>query len=1029
MSLAKQTLFIPLGQGLRTDVDAKLLPLGPATQQENVLWTALAGDGTLVKRPGYTAMGTQYVGSSSAMPPPWQFAQHKGATLALSKAGVRPVGIYSPAIGKWSTSPALQTDVNNGPQSRLRGPLLATRSSVFRSASASGLTSNATNVDVATDGTFALVAWTNTSGSQTIQARVLELATGKMLFADTAVTGGVGSIGIPKAAYANGFFSLVWTVTSGSITEIHWSSANLAAGNGAPSGNQVLATGLVSNIFDMQAQGTNVQIITGTAGNATRIVYPGGSPVSHVNTNILNHGGGAISAQNAWVTDLGGSGKQAIISADGSGLTLHYDIASGTAASSTVLDATITSAFTMTAHTLNSTGDVMAIAQIVSPNQALRLAWKVGASVSAKTWLNSISLKTKTFLHNADFYVGVCNESVTQGANFIIRVPGVFQGSALDTADYTQAPSARYCTNVAPNGDGTLAGVTSTGVSTLISATLVRTREYTTAVGVQFDIGVDLVNLTFDPTAVGAAREYADSTYTCGGILAAFDGLTYAEEGFHAYPENPVVTGQNAGSMTASGVYYYAGCYRYTDNQGRIHRSDLSPIAQVTLSGSQHGANIVVKTLKLTGRPGACAIELYRVRNAGDTPNLLYLNQVVANDETVDTVTINDQASDASMGTAMPAYTTDDPNQVAALPSGPPPTPLALALFQGRLAVVVADDPTLIRPNLPLTDFDGKGWPIWALDGTGGIRIEDQHGNLTGLAAMDDKLLAFKNDAVYVLTGAGPDVTGNGIWNTPAFVCTGIGCGQPRSILETPDGVIFRTTSGRAGYYMINRGLSLQYIGSPVEGYLNDPIVDAVYLAGQSRAMFFTSTGRTHVLDMSNHGEVPTWTTFVGQAATCAGIFNGLPVYQRSGFSTLAPLTEDATGTVWSENGAQNDEYVLTPWLSLNMLKGYERFFKLQGVGQFVGRHVVTVTMYLNFDDSTIVDTRTILVGATGPTSDWNAWEFKHSTKASAFRFGIRCSKYSGDGSDTAGANITGISIEWGGKQGMRKVPSGNRLT
>jgi hypothetical protein len=138
---------------------------------------------------------------------------------------------------------------------------------------------------------------------------------------------------------------------------------------------------------------------------------------------------------------------------------------------------------------------------------------------------------------------------------------------------------------------------------------------------------------------------------------------------------------------------------------------------------------------------------------------------------------------------------------------------------------------------------------------------------------------------------------------------------------------------------------------------------------------------------------------------------------------------EDATGTVWDELGAPNDEFVLTPWISAAGLKGYERFYLLQGVGTFVGQHTVTVTMYVNFDMTTPFSTTSRVIGPTGVTSDWNAWEHKHPSKFSSFRFGIRCSKVPADPADTAGANINAIVITWGKKTGQRKLPFGNRLT
>src|SRR6185312_15456361 len=679
----------------------------------------------------------------------------------------------------------------------------------------------------------------------------------------------------------------------------------------------------------------------------------------------------------------------------------------------------------LAAHTTSAsaTGE-FAIVYQTPGSSTLNLGWRTNAhGASSKVWFNDGAhvLLSKTFAHGGDFYALIGYQSQTQGTHFVIRVPVL----PSDPADYTQAPSARFCSEKGENFFGSLTSVVPLSGSQLVAGTIVRTRELVTPGGTIFDTGVDLVTITFDPVT-GTSREYADSTYVCGGLLGAFDGQTFAEEAFHVFPEDPVVTQTSGGSMTLLGTYLVCSVFKYIDANGRVHRSAPSNPVSVTLTGPNRAISIVQNTLKLTGRPGQVAIEFYRVKNAGDTQLTLSLLKVIANDETAATVNTTDGSSDASMATAMPIYTTG-----GVLENGPPVTPLALAVYNQQLAAVLADDPTLIQISLPLTDFDGEGWPIFDNAQVSAVRIEDAHGPLVGLAGMDDKLLAFKADAVYALAGQGPDITGNGSWPVPAFVCIGTGCSQPRSILETPDGVIFRSTSGRAGYYLVNRGLSLEYIGAPAQAYLGDTIVDAVYVASKSRAMFFTAQGRTHVYDQALSAKVgqPMWTTFTSQAAAAAGLFNGLPIYQQAGQTAFSVLAEDATGSVWDENGTPNDEYVVTPWLSLASLKGYLRFYKVQGLGQTIAAHLLTVTMWVDFDDSAPFAQQSIQIGGAGPTADWNDWRFQFPTKRTAVRFGIRCARTPGDRDDDAAANISGIVIEYGVKTGLRKVPAANTTT
>jgi hypothetical protein len=1028
--LDKSEITIPLGMGLRTDVDEKLLPVGKVSQLENMYW--LRQD-EMTKRPGSVAVGSQYISASPAvMPTPWQLGTLKGSLVSLSKAGPRPVGAYSPALDKFSAPQAITNDGPAGIVSKLRGPLLVTRAPVFRSQASTGATFNE-SPDIATDGTFALVAWIGNDGLQThVYAKIVEVATGKTLFFSTLDTGAVLQA---KARYANGFFSAVWNSGGGVLNEAHWASAAIAAGTGTPSANIVLANdfnGAPYN-YDLTVVGNNVLLVYGGSSKTNLVMWPGGSPASLTAKEIKTPTSTTIPPGTvAWVDDLGGTGVLSLSICNANGVQTFENINTGTGISTAVqtLDAgTIGPIITMAAHTLSPFVPAIEHAIVYQTFTTLKLATHTAASGNlSTTWINSASLMSRTFAHNGDFYALIAYESTVQGTYFAIRVP---TNGINDPVDMTRAPSARFATALAQgltgsvNGHATTTSVVVLNGSTLLSAAVIRTGliEQPGLNGL-FDTGVDLLTLAFDTTAVGGAKEHADSLYACGGVMGQFDGQAYAEEGFHLRPEAPTLTGTTGGALTALGSYVYSGCFRYDDANGRRHRSRPSNLSPVTLTAGQGSVSVVFKTLKLHGRPGSVVLEVYRTANAGDPATALVLVGIVANNETVDTVTFLDTVSDQNANESQDLYTNG-----GIFPNETPPVPLALTPYLGGLAVVDADDPTLIWISLPLQALDGPQGPQFI--SASQVRIDDQHGPIAALAAMDDKLIAFKGDAVYVITGPGPNADGSGgQWSTPNFVAIGTGCVQPRSVCEVPDGIMFRCNSNRAGYYLLDRGLSLSYLGSPVQAYVGDTVVDAVHFPLTQRTHIFTTAGRTQVLDhaISKLAGEPMWNTYTNQAAVAAGSYNGRPVYQF-GFAHMALMREDATGTVWDELGSPNDEYVLTPWISAAGLKGYERFYLLQGVGTFVGQHTVTVTMYVNFDMTVPFSTTSRVIGPSGTTSDWNAWEHKHPSKFSSFRFGIRCSKVPADPADTAGANINAIVITWGRKIGQRKVPFGNRLT
>lgn len=1031
MPLNKQALEIPLGQGLETDVDPKLLPAGKSTQLENCEWTET---GEVTKRPGSVTFGNNYVtsGSPAPMPPAWQLAQYKGSTVELSQAGPRPIASYSPAMDKWIAAPVTSADGISGITSKLRGPLIVERQPVFRADTTTGTSTKVAQTDIASDGTLALEAWIQdipgAGGAAQVQARFVELATGNVLFS-YAIGSGVSN---PHCVYTNGIFTLIWGFTSAlALEEVHWSSAAVLSGTGASSSATTVAMTVDDRFVDVIAHGNNVLIIFQAAaspsGKTMSAQYAAGVPGTVTTVELLTPGSARIPPSSlGWMRDLGGSGKIAHVSigSGAGGVVVFWDVnlATGVAANSYTLDATSFPAgvYVLAAHTYSAaaTGEFEVVYQTTIQPAPLNIAGRSAASGSFhQLWLNSTSLISTAFAHNGDFYVLIAYESQIQGTYFAIRVPTM----PFDSVDFTQAPSARYATNEGNVSDRTLTSVVPLSANQAIASAVVRTHlNSLPGLTPQFDLGIDLLTLTFNSTASNG-REYADSLYVCGGILGAFDGSVFAEEGFHVYPEAPVVNQGGGGSMTALAEYEVCQVFRYTDNNGRLHRSNPSVPTIVTLTGSNQSISVVGKTLKLTGRPGMVAIETYIT-----TPNessVFFLVGVSPNDETADTHTFAYGQSDVNTASGEELYTTGN-----VIGNGPPPSAFAMALFNGRLAVVSPDDPTLVQISMPLVDGQGVTFDI---DQVSTVRITDSHGNVTGLGAMDDKLLIYKADAVYMVNGTGPDATGNGTWGVPQFVCIGTGCTNVRSIREVPDGVMFQSTSSKSGTYLINRGLALSYIGAPVQAYLADPIVDVVHVPLRNRTMFYTSSGRTQVYDwaQSKLTQQNIWTTNVNQAAACAGLLNGLPVYQQAGQTALSLLREDGTGTFWDENGTPNDEYVLSAWLSLNGLKGYERFYQLQGIGKTIAPHLLTVTMWTNFNDTTPFSTTSIQIGGPGPTADWGAWEFKHPNKASSVRFGIRCSRTPGDRADGAGANMSAIVIVYGTKVGLRKIAGGNRTT
>lgn len=89
-------------------------------------------------------------------------------------------------------------------------------------------------------------------------------------------------------------------------------------------------------------------------------------------------------------------------------------------------------------------------------------------------------------------------------------------------------------------------------------------------------------------------------------------------------------------------------------------------------------------------------------------------------------------------------------------------------------------------------------------------------GEVSGMAYMDGQLAVFTEDAIYLVSGDGPNDQGAGGFAPPRALVRGVGCPreQSASILETEIGILFRS---KMGVYLIPRGYgSPEYIGEKV---------------------------------------------------------------------------------------------------------------------------------------------------------------------------------------------------------------------
>jgi hypothetical protein len=451
------------------------------------------------------------------------------------------------------------------------------------------------------------------------------------------------------------------------------------------------------------------------------------------------------------------------------------------------------------------------------------------------------------------------------------------------------------------------------------------------------------VELTIDFSAPVYSLESGGTLLLSGGCPWMYDGSTSCEHGFNLYPAFLPTTVTDVGSTCN---YGYVAWYEWTDAQGRLHMSAPTPaavsVAKANPVGASYPVTVYVPTLRLTAKSGV-RIGLARTINNGTQfhnlssiiPQSLRQNQAVGADTWVYSDT-NDDASIASLGlvyTAGGVLENIEPTSIG-----------QIIEHRGRVVALSTENPfqawysKVVQPGLPVEFSD--------------LLIHTPEAGedpLTGVASMDDKLVFFKSNRKFYISGEGPDNTGaNSDYPSPAYRIAGdLGCKDPRSIAVFTGGVARQTDKGM---YLLDRGLGDAYFGAEAESLIGSHTVIGAVSKDESQTLRF-------VLDSS--GGMLSYDYLVGQ-------WGSLPDFAAS-YMDDDHYSTDHLVLVETAYCAYLEYLISTGWIQLGGLQGYQRARTLFILGEWKSPHKVTVQIAYDFDDE-VVQTA-VIDSSTAPAS------------------------------------------------------------
>lgn len=565
-----------------------------------------------------------------------------------------------------------------------------------------------------------------------------------------------------------------------------------------------------------------------------------------------------------------------------------------------------------------------------------------GTSTSQTTFVRGVGLASKAFVVNSVNYMLVIYDSGFQPTYFLIDDNGnVIAKLAYSNAStyYTLGlPSVSVTGNVAQ-------------ISYLIKdliQSVNKTQGLPNPAGIYSQTGINLSKFTIGTTDI-ITSEIGGELNLTGGFLWGYDGYVATEQGFHLWPDDVEVTTATSGGHLADQDYFYQVTYEWSDNQGNIFRSAPSiPVKQTTSGGGNSANTINVPTLRLTYKTAnPVKIIIYRWSTAQQTYyQVTSLTTPLLNDVTVDQVSFVDTLADSSIIGNSIIYTTGGVIENIAAPAC-----TTMTLFKSRLFLIASETGDLWYSKQLIEGVPVEMSDLFTIFPAPTIGAGGSTGISKCIFPLDDKLIIFKQDAIYYITGNGPDNTGsNNDFSDPIFITSTVGSINQHSIIFMPQGLMFQSDKG---IWLLGRDLNTTYIGSPVEDFNTLTVLSAETVPATNQVRFTLSDGTTTGTLMYDYfyGQ---WGEFVNIPAISSTLYEGLHTYI------------DSSGQVFQENpGSYLDGSkptlmgFKTGWLNLAGVQGFERAYYFYILGQFLSPHKLIIGISYDYNP-TIVQQITI---------------------------------------------------------------------
>lgn len=522
--------------------------------------------------------------------------------------------------------------------------------------------------------------------------------------------------------------------------------------------------------------------------------------------------------------------------------------------------------------------------------------------------------------------------------------------------------------------------------------------------------------------------------FLSGARVCEFDGSQLYESGLFQGPkEFTVVQGADDGDLT-QGDYRYCAIWKWIDAAGRVHRSQVSaPVTYGAPGEPPFSADITIAQPPFSDRQahGTVTIfaEVYRTTNNGTVFYLLNPNKriIITPDLSVP-LTFTDTQADEDIEDNETIYIGDG----TILDNGEPPPCKYIWAGEDRLICGGLEDPTMYAFSKRVKPGDGLAFPLTdetAFRGT----IE---GEITGVAQLDGTWFIGSRDAIWSVSGEGPNDEGQGTFTRPRKLPSDTGFLNQRSICEVPQGLLFQGRSNKM--YLLPRGGGAPvWVGKTIQDILTEfPYISCCRALPEEHIAVF-HLWKFAVDDEEADGRVLVFDTEVGEWSVDEPFLTEDPATRR--FKSVAvwggKLLFD--GIIEETDEWTDDHDGASPnWITVNVETGDMRFFGAAGHGRCRRVHVlgeslvdnVNMSLEVSRDSGATWDTPPATWNAANAFADDRQYDLPY-VRGGNFRFRLSATTSDDGGVPTPGRGVAlnALSFEVYPEQGLKRLASSKR--